>query len=86
MNASVGNANHPDLTAVAVGLPLLVGSILWVLDLGGVPTCILRAWYKRLGSLLWPFGSEENYVSVMRWGGLFALVVASLMVIVGITR
>jgi hypothetical protein len=78
--------NHPDWTAVAVGLPLLVGSLLWVLDLGGVPTRILRAWYKRLGSVLWPSGSEESYVSVMRWGGLFALVVAVLMVIAGIAR
>jgi hypothetical protein len=49
-------------------------------------TRLLRLFYRRLGWLLWPSGSEESYVGFMRYGGLFGVVVAALLVILGIAR
>jgi hypothetical protein len=86
MNALAGTVHGPDWTAVAVGLPGLIGSLLWVLDFGGMTTRVLRFFYRWAGWLLWPAGSEESYVDFMRWGGLFGVVIAALLVIVGITR
>jgi hypothetical protein len=86
MSGQTGTVHHPDWSAIAVGLFLLIGSLFWVLDPGGMATRILRVFYKWRGSLLWPFGSERSYVLFMRWSGLFGVVVAGLLVIVGITR
>jgi hypothetical protein len=86
MSALVGTVRDPNWTAVAVGLLTLSASLLWVLDFRGMTTRVLRLFYRRLGPLLWPSGSEESYVDFMRYCGLFGLVVAALLVFVGITR
>jgi hypothetical protein len=86
MSAQVGTVHHPDWSAIAVGLFLLIGSLFWVLDPGGVATRILQVFYKWRGSLLWPFGSERSYVLFMRYGALFVLVVAALLVFAGIAH
>ena len=86
MSAEAGSVQGADSTAIAVGLYMLVVSLLWVLDLGGMTTRLLRLLYRRQGSLLWPFGSERSYMSFMRYGGVFVTVVAALLVVTGIAH
>lgn len=65
---------------------MLVVSLSWVLDLGGMTTRILRVFYRWRESLLWPFGSELSYVRFMRYSGLFGLVLAALLVFAGVAH
>jgi len=46
MSAVVGSVIDPDWTAVAVGLPALIVSLLWVLDFAGMTTRVLRFFYR----------------------------------------
>jgi hypothetical protein len=86
MKALLATAHNSAWTALTLGFFMLIASLAWVLDLGGMTTRYLRFFYRKLGRLLWPSGSEESYVGFMRYGGIFVVVGATIIVIVGITR
>jgi hypothetical protein len=86
MKALLATADDSAWTAFALGVPTLIVSLAWVFDLGGMTTRSLQFYYRKLGRLLWPSGSEESYVDFMRFSGVFAVFIGALAVIVGLTR
>jgi hypothetical protein len=71
---------------MSIGLCGAVYCICWATNYRGWTTSLLERLYNRFGRIIWPGGTEDSYVLLMRLSGWFVAIVFLAMLGAGVAE